>query len=180
MPENISLENLSREGFRILTADSIARSADGKMMVIKHDLFWEVLCVACSKSDNPHGRYLCVTYNENYLGKIFGPAVNSYTNYVTGGETIAKHFHNNFKELFRVESLTSSLLVTLKNPENGKMAEFALSGKLIDFEGKNWLREIIIPAGIAHKLHNPSGEITAVAVTTSGQHNNDDVFPYEM
>lgn len=180
MSENISLENLSAEDFHELPADSIARSADGKMLVIKHDLFWEVLCAACSKSDNTHDRYLCVTYNENYLGKIFGPAVNSYTNYVTGGETIAKHFHNNFKELFRVESLASSLLVTLKNPENGKVAEFALSGKLIDFEGKNWLREIIIPAGIAHKLHNPSGEITAVTVTTSGQHNSDDVFPYEM
>lgn len=180
MPENISLENLSGEEFRMLPADSIVRSADGKMLVIKHDLFWEVLCAACSKPDNLRGRYLCVTYNENYLGKIFGRAVNSYTNYVMGDDTIAKHFHNNFKEIFRVESLTSPLLVTLKDPRSGAEIEFTLDGELIEFESKRWLREIIVPEGIAHKLRNPHAEMTAVAVTTSGQHNSDDVFPYEM
>lgn len=180
MTEAKWLETLSAEEFQNLPSDSIARSEDGKMLLIKRSLYWEILCLASIKPENPQSRYLCITYNEVYLGKIFGRAVNSYTNFITGNDTLAKHFHKNFKELFRVESLTSSLLVTLKDPETAEVTEFELSGKLIDFEEKRWLREIIIPEGIAHKLHNPGGEITAIAVTTSGQHKADDVIYCEM
>lgn len=180
MAETKWLETLSAEEFQSLPPDSIVRSEDGKMLLVKKNLYWEILCLASIKPENPKSRYLCVTYNEIYLGKIFGRAVNSYTNFITGNDTVAKHFHKNFKEIFRVESLTSPLLVTLKNPETSEMTEFKLSGKLIELEGKKWLREIVIPEGIAHKLYNPGSEITAIAVTTSDQHKSDDVIPCEM
>ncbi|MFA6897388.1 MAG: hypothetical protein WCQ96_03840 [Patescibacteria group bacterium] len=180
MAENKWLENISAEEFRNLHPDSIVQSEDGKMLVVKKNLYWEILCLASVKPENPPSRYLCITYNEIYLGKIFGHAVNSYTNFITGNETAAKHFHKNFKEIFCVESLTSSLLVTLKNPETEETAELKLNGKLVEFDGRRWLREIIVPEGIAHKLHNPNEGTVAVAVTTSGQHAPDDVIAYEM
>ena len=171
---------MSAEEFQSLPIDSIARSEDGKMLIVKRKLYWDILCATCGNPDNPQGRYLCITYNENYLSRVFGTAVNSYTNYVTGGDTIAKHFHKKFRELFRVESLTSPLLVTLKDPATSERAEFELDGRLIEFESKKWLREIIVPEGIAHKLHNPNSNVAVIAVTTSGQHDTDDVFSFEM
>ncbi|MFA7169287.1 MAG: hypothetical protein WC178_00315 [Candidatus Paceibacterota bacterium] len=179
MPANVYLENLSAEELEKLPTESITRSQDGKMLVIKRSLFWEILCVASVKPENPQGRYLCVTYNENYLGKIFGRAVNSYTNFIAENDAVAKHYHKKFKEIFRVESLDSSLVITLKNPQTEEKTEFELSGQLVDFEGKKWLREIVILEDIAHKLYNPNQKRTAVSVTTSGQHEDDDVFPYE-
>jgi hypothetical protein len=180
MAEDRYLEDLEAKEMEALEIGSALRSRDGKMIAIKRTLCWEILCEAIFKDENPEERYLCVTYNEKPLGKLFGAAVNSYTNYLTPGATAARHFHRRFKEIFRVESPASSLKITLADPETGKRDEFALDGKLTEFEGKKWLREIIIPAGIAHKLHNASLEIAAISVTTSGQHDADDIFPFEM
>ena len=180
MVENKWLENISVEEFQSLGNDIPLKSADGKMTVVKRGLYWEIFCLAISAPDRQQDKYLCITYNETYLNDIFGRAVNSYTNFIPGNDTAAKHFHKNFKEMFRVESLASSLLVTLKNPETEETAELKLNGKLIEFDGKRWQREIIVPEGIAHKLHNPNEGTVAVAVTTSGQHAPDDVIAYEM
>lgn len=180
MAENKWLENISAEEFQSLGDDTPLKSADGKMVVVKRKLYWEIFCLAINAPDQQQDKYLCVTYNEAYFGKIFGRAVNSYTNFITGDETAAKHFHKNFKEIFRVESLTSSLLVTLKNPETEDAAELKLNGELIEFDGRRWLREIIVPEGIAHKLHNLNKETVAVAVTTSDQHVPDDIIAYEL
>lgn len=180
MAKDIFLENLSAEEFRDLGENGTARSAGGKMIVIKHRLYWEVLCLANFKPEKPEGRYLCVIYNEKPLGRIFGIAANAYVNYITPGDTAACHFHRSFKEIFRVESPGSSLEVTLSDPQTGQSTQFALEGKLADFEGKKWLREIIIPEGVAHKLRNASAEVVAISVTTSAQHDPADVFPFEM
>lgn len=179
MPENKYLEDISKEEFERFANNSIARSKDGKMIIIKKDGYWEILCAANTKPENPQSRYLCVTYNEKYLGNIFGRAVNSYTNFISAGDTIARHFHKNFKEIFRVESLDHPLAITLKNPQSGKKTQIGLSGKLVEFEGGKWLREVAVPEGIAHMIHNPGNERTAIAITTSGQHDEDDVFPFE-
>jgi len=174
------LENISTEEFQNLPTDSIIKSQDDKMIVIKRNLYWEILCRANIKPENPNSRYLCVTYNENYLGKIFGRAINMYTNFVAEDDMIAKHYHKKFKEIFRVESLRSSLIITLENPETKERTEIELDGKLVEFEEQKYLREIIILEDIAHKVFNPNQERTAVSVITSGQHEDDDVFAYEM
>lgn len=180
MAEGIFLEQIGPEEFGKLGENAVVRSEGGKLVVIKHRLYWEVLCLAIFKSDNLAGRYLCVTYNEKPLGKIFGKAANSYTNFITPGALAARHFHRKFKEIFRVESPASALEVSLCDPETEETASFALDGKLVEFEGKRWLREIIIPEGIAHMLRNASAEIVAISVTTSGQHEDGDIFPFEM
>lgn len=174
------LESISAEEFQDLPTNSIVKSQDGKMIVKKRNLYWEILCRANTKPENPDSRYLCVTYNEDYLGKIFGRAINMYTNFITEGDMVAKHYHKKFKEIFRVESLESPLLITLENPETKERTEIELNGKLVEFEGQQYLRAIIVLEGIAHKVFNPNQERTAIAVTTSGQHEDDDVFAYEI
>lgn len=176
MSEKNFLEDLRAEEFRNLPVDAVVGSRDGKMLVIKRKLYWEILC-ACLGAD-PHSRYLCITYNENYLGKIFGPAVNSYTNYIAPADTIAKHYHHRFKEIFRVDSLDFSLRVSLKNVATQEQTELELGGQLVEFAGKSYLRQIVILEGIAHAVHNPHPERIALAVTTSSQHDADDVFPF--
>lgn len=172
---------MSKKEFYNLPNGSTRRSADGKMILKKHPLYIEVLCLTLAKPN----RYLRVYYNMKYLGKIFGSAENGYDNTIDGspvGElsTAGGHWHENIDELMRSFSLTGAFTIKLKDPKTGNTQKISLSGKPIRRNGKFYVKTIIVPAGIAHLVENRSHETMTLAVITSGQHEDSDIYPCEM
>lgn len=137
----------------------------------------EVLCLVREKE----GRHMYVCYNEQYLGKIFGPAPNAYDNIILPGKSAGGHFHKNINELYRANTPEEeSLTIILADPKTGKRKYLDLGSKRRIWDGGEYVSLFIIPAGIAHMVQNNTDQAITLSVITSGQHEDDDVYPCEF
>ena len=174
------LEKIDWEKFVLLPVGSVIRSIHGDMVVINQGLYAEILSLANFRGKEGESRYVCITYNEERLRKLFGSNVHDYVNFIMPGDTAGRHYHKNTREIFYNLSLECTISVKLKNLETGEEIVIELNGQLVEFEGHKWLREIIIPEGLAHSVHNPNESMATIAVVATFEHGTEDMFSCEM
>ncbi|MFA7171409.1 MAG: hypothetical protein WC180_05435 [Candidatus Paceibacterota bacterium] len=175
-----TLEKTDGNRLNLLPLNAILKSEQEDMIAIKKDLYWEILSRAEFRGEEGKSRYVGINYNEERMGKFFGPDKHDYWNYLSPRDTAGKHFHLETREIFFAPYLEHSLIIKLKHPETGEQAEVAIDAQLVEFEGKKWLKAIMIPEGIAHAVHNPNQVFVPLLATTTNEHGTQDVFACEM
>ena len=175
-----TLEETDGNNLDILPLDTVLKSEQEDVIAIKKGLYWEILSRAEFRGEDGKSRYVGINYNEERLGKFFGPDNHDYWNYLFPGDTAGKHFHLKTREIFFAPYLEHSLTIRLKHPETGEQAEATIDAQLVEYEGKKWLRAIMIPEGIAHAVHNPNQVFVPLLATTTYEHGTQDVFACEM
>lgn len=175
-----SLEETDGSDLDILPLNTTLKSEREDVIAIKRGLYWEILSRAEFRGEDGKSRYVGINYNEERMGKFFGPDKHDYFNYLFPGDTAGKHFHLKTREIFFAPYLERSLIIKLRHPETGERAEVTVNAQLVEFEEKKWLRAIMIPEGIAHAVHNPNQVFVALLATTTYEHGVQDVFDCEM
>lgn len=167
------LEDVTKEDFDLMNTGTVLKSRDKKFMVIKR--FWGITEVLC-KVTKKDGRWMYVCYNNIPLGKIFGESPNAYDNTISPDKYAGGHFHKKINELLRTTSL-EPLMIILKKPESNEKRCLLLSSKTSIWDEDEYVSSFIIPAGIAHMVINDTNRQITLSVITSGQHEDDDVYP---
>jgi len=177
----MNLEEADGKNLQDFENGAILRSKRGDIVAIKKsDLYWELLSLAQFRGEPGDSRYVAINFNEERMGSIFGPDKHDYFNYLKPGDTAGKHYHRITREIFFAPYLEHSLTVKLKDIRTMEEIELKLDAGLVEFEGKRWIRMIMIPEGIAHSVHNPNDIYVPIFATTTYEHGDADAISFEM
>ncbi len=175
-----TLENITAEEMKSLSSNSAVYSADKSMVAIKRGFFWEILSRAQFRSEAGKSRCVGVFYDENILGRLFGPNRYDCPNLLIAGDTAGRHYHKLTREIFYNPSLEHPLWITLEDVASEDRQTVIVDGNLVDFEGEKWFRGIMAPENVAHAVHNPNKTSVTLIVFATMKHGDADAYKHPM